>query len=891
VKREIDEELSFHIEQRAEENRAAGMEPDDAAREARKRFGNAQRVREECREARGAAVGETVWQDLRFGARMLWKSPGFTAVAVMTLALGIGAGTAIYNVVNSVLINPIPGTASDRLVQIAERTYTQGLFHEENLKPNFCGMSPPVLEAVAENGQLFGEFAWASSIRLQRKTEDFVAEEPGWLVSPNFFGLWNVPPLLGRTFGRDEGVPVNVNNQPVRDAVVVLSYSWWKSQFGGDAAVLGRNIELSGRHFTVIGVMPSHVQFPWGGTDFWLPAEPVRLPPGSSTGPNIRVFARLKSEVSIQQTEAMLGTVAQRLAKEHEGDKTYGTEWSRRPGGLGFWVRPVREQFTDGRDDLRRTLFGLVAAIGFVMLIVCANLANLTLARTEKRRPELVVRSALGAGRRRLIRQLLTESVLLAGLGGIGGVVVAAATAKLLATLVPTYMPRLKAIGLDGHALGFALLTSVGAGLAFGFAPALYGGRERLGEALKQAGAKATGGVGRRRYRGALVVAELTLTLVLLTGAGLMIESVVRLLHVDPGFDPANLVRIDLQLPWDKYNDPEHSESGSQLRQVLYTQLHERLAALPGVKAVGIGKHGAWPVKLSLEGRAETVEALLDGCGVEQGDLFRAMRIPLRAGRYFDQHDVGGGVDTVIVNETMARMFWPGEDALGKRFTGEVWPGHHSYQVVGVVGDIRDYRYDQPPRPTFYRPCHELRLEGLAPFFVARTQADPRSLVPAIRKELIASESQMREPRILVCRQVLYDSTQAQRAYLLFLVVFASVGLLLATIGIYGVLAYSVARRTREIGIRMALGAERGQVLLLVMGEGMRLILIGVACGLLAAFWLTRLLRSQLFEVSPADPVVFAAVVVLLVAVALLACWLPARRAMKIDPMKALRYE
>lgn len=506
------------------------------------------------------------------------------------------------------------------------------------------------------------------------------------------------------------------------------------------------------------------------------------------------------------------------------------------------------------------------------------------------RRQELVIRAALGAGRRRLIRQLLTESVLVACLGGTGGVLVAASTAKLLATLVPAYMPRLKAIGLDGQALGFTLLLSVAAGVAFGFAPALHAGRGKLGDALKQAEARATGGLGRRRYRSALVVTELALTFVLLAGAGLMLESVVRLLRVNPGFEPADLVRVSLQLPWDKYNHQEHLEGASQLRQVLYTQLHERLAALPGVKAVGIGKHGAWPTKLTLEGHAEPLEALTDGCGVDQIDLFRVMRIPLRAGRYFEQHDVGDGVGTVIVNETMARMFWPGEDALGKKFTGDVWPGHHLYQVVGV-GDIRDDRYDLPPRPKFYRPCHELRLEGFAPFFVIRTQTDPRALIPAMRKELIAAEPGMREPGIVVCRQALYDSTQTQRAYLMFLVVFASVGLLLATLGIYGVLAYSAAQRTREIGIRMALGAERGQVLFLVMGEGATLVLAGVATGLLAAFWLTRLLRSQLFEVSPTDPVVFTVVVVLLVAVALVACWLPARRAMRMDPMNALRYE
>jgi predicted permease len=609
------------------------------------------------------------------------------------------------------------------------------------------------------------------------------------------------------------------------------------------------------------------------------------------TGPNIQVFARLKADTSIEQTEAMLGTIAQRLSNDPALEKTYGREWKRLPGGLGFWVRPARVQFTDHRDDLQRTLYGLLAAIGFVLLIVCANVANLTLARTEKRQQEFAVRAALGAGKRRLVRQLLTESLVLAGLGGVGGVAVAIIGAQLLAGLVPESMPRLKPIQLDGAALGFALLISLATGLAFGCAPALQAGRTRLNEALKQAGAQATTGLRRRRLRGALVVVELALALILLTGAGLMIGSVVRLLHVDPGFDPQNLLRVDLRLPWDKYNTPEQGARAIQLRQVLYGQLHERLAALPGVSAAGLGKHGAWPEKLKLEGRDEPVEVLLDGCGVGKSDLFRAMRVSLRRGRYFEAQDLGQGIGTAIINETMARTFWPGEDAVGKKFTREAWRRSPQYEVIGVVADIRDARFDLAPRPTFYRPCHELSLTGLAPFFVIRTGGDPRLVVAAVRQELSAAEPAMRTPPVTVSRQVLYDSTQAQRTYMIFLVLFAAVGLLLAALGIYGVLAYAVARRTREIGIRMALGAERRQVLMMVMAEGGRLVAVGIAVGLLAAFWLTRLLRHQLFEVSPTEPGIFIAVVVVLTAIALLACLLPARRAAQVHPMDALRYE
>src|SRR5438477_9031099 len=825
--------------------------------------------------------------DLHYAFRQLLKNPGFTTVAVLTLALGIGGSTAIYSVVNVVLLNPVPGPSPERLVQIAERNYTQGLFREENRMPFFVGVSPPVLEAVSANQELFTQFEWADRISLQRKTEDFIEDERGHLVSPNFFTLWNIPPLLGRTFAKDEAVPLNENQKPAQDAVIVLSYAWWHSLSGGDANVIGRTIEMSGRNFTVIGVMPHHFQFPSGGIKFWLPAEPLRLPPGWMKAPQIYLFARLKPGITIQQTEAMLETVAHRLIKDHPSDKDYGRDWSQRRGGLGFWVRPARAQFTDRRADLQRTLHGLLAAIGFVLLIVCANVANLTLARTEKRQPELAVRAALGAGRLRLMRQLLTESVLLACLGGLGGVAIAVVGVKLLAALIPELMPRLRPIQIDGAALGFTLLISVVTGMAFGCATGRQAGRTKLNEALKQAGAQATAGFGPRRYRSALVVAELALALILLTGAGLMIESVARLLHVDPGFDPQNLLRVELDLPSDKYFYPNQAAP----RKMLYAQLHERLAALPGVKAVGIGKGETRVEKLTLDGPKEPVEVLTEGCGVEQSDLFRAMRIPLRAGRYFDRHDLGERVGTAIINETMARTFWPGEDAVGKKFSREAWRRLPQYEVVGVVGDIRDSRYDRSPRPTFYRPCHELELTGFPPFVVVRTEADPRVLLLAIRKELSAAEPAMRAPRVIVWRQSLYDSTLAQRTYMLFLAVFAAVGLLLAALGIYAVLAYSVARRTREIGIRMAVGAERRHALGLVMKEGIRLVCIGVLLGLVAAFWLTRLLQKQLFEVSPTEPRVFIAVVLVLSAIALLACFFPARRATKINPMEALRCE
>jgi len=608
---------------------------------------------------------------------------------------------------------------------------------------------------------------------------------------------------------------------------------------------------------------------------------------------NTRVLARLRPDTGLRQAQAMLDTVAARLTKDSQANARV---WRARPHGLAFWIRPLRASFQgvdwSGAQDLRRTLFGFLGAIVFVLLIVCANLANLTLARTERRQHELAVRSSIGAGRGRLIRQLLTESLLLALLGGAGGAAVSVFGLKLLLALVPASMPRFKPAQIDGHALACTLLITLAAGLLFGLFPALNAGRKRLSELLKQAGAGVTAGTGRRHYRASLIVAEVSLAIVLLAGAGLMIKSVIRMLHVNPGFDPENLMRVTLQLPWQQYNDQRHPDQAAQLRKILYARLQERLAVLPGVRAVGVGKHAAWSVQVKPEGWSKAVELVLDGCSVAPNDLFRAMRIPLLAGRLFDAEDLAPASGATIINESMARAVWPGEQAVGKKLDGVGKNGEPiTYQVVGVVGDIRDYRYTATVKPTLYRPCEEISLEGFAPFLFIRTKSDPRALIPAIRQELKAAEPEMKMPGITIESEVLYDSTQAQRTYMLYLVVFAGVGVLLCAIGVYGVLAYSVARRVREIGIRIAVGAQRGDVVEMVMIEGMRLVFAGAGVGLLAAFWLTRLLRSQLFEVSPNDPAVMAAVVVLLFAVALLACYLPARRAARINPMTALRYE
>ncbi|MEO5959597.1 MAG: ABC transporter permease [Opitutaceae bacterium] len=829
-------------------------------------------------------------QDVRYALRQLWRAKGFTTVVVLTLALGIGGTTAIYSVVNTTLFHPVPGPDADRIVQIGEQTY---MSRETTLTP--IGMSSHVFEAIQarDNTALFTDLAWVdSSGGFERKAGDFVEAVRGSPVSPNFFSVFGARPILGRTFGADEAVPQNIQTRlPERDAPIVLSHAGWQSLFAGEREVLGRVLDLSGRRYTVVGVMPEWFQFPFPSVQFWVPAEPMHLPADHGGGNNMRVLVRLKAGVAVSQLQAMLHT----LAAQMSNDPTLAWRWqrTRMPSGLSLWARSLGEMllgahYGRGGDDIRQTLFVLLAAIGFVLLIVCANVANLMLARTERRQHELAIRAALGADRLRLTRQLLTESVLLALFGGAGALVVTAWSMKLLIAL--NTMPRLGPVEVDGRALGITLVVTLLTALAFGLMPAWRGGRPKINATLAQGGSNSTMALGGRFYRRALVVVQVALAMSLLAGAGLMIQSVVRLLHVDPGYDASNLV-VSIVTPPDRLR---RSDIPPATRAAFYEQLRERLMAVPGVTAVGIWKMGAFDELITLDGREAPMTVYRGGTGVGESDYFRVARVPLLAGRLLERSDIGEKIGTVVINEAMARRCWPGESAIGKRFRTEKFRAKQdaeSYEVIGVVGDVRSYSYDEELKPTFFRPHHEAAATGAPVWTVVRTGLDLAAVAPGLRREFAAFEPNMRTPSIWAAEQRLYDATLPRRVYRNYLATFAGVGLLLAALGIYGVLAYSVAQRTREIGIRIALGAAHRQVMGLVMGEGLRMIGLGVALGLVAIYWLMRLLQKQLFGVSPHDPVVLAAVAGVLAIVALIACWLPARRAAKVDPMVALRCE
>jgi putative ABC transport system permease protein len=810
----------------------------------------------------------TLLQDLRYGVRMLLKNPGFTLVAVLALALGIGANSAIFSVVNAVLLRPLPFEQPDRIVTAWGRTLDAGERRSNVSYPDFADWrdQTQTLEQLA---------AYNTAGTLLRGTGEPEAIN-GTIASADLLPLLKVNPLLGRNFTREE-------DRADAAPVILIGYDLWQRRFGADPNIIGQQIRLSNNSATVLGVLPKGFRFPLytSRTEYLQPLAPnIGESVKKRSSYFLSVVGRLKQGVTPAQAEIEMRAIGQRIEQQ------YPDEGFR----LGANIVSLHEDIV---GNVRSSLLVLLGAVGFVLLIACANVANLLLARAASRHKEIAIRRALGAGRIRVLRQLLTESLLLSLVGGTLGMLLAMWGVDLLVAASPLDIPRLKEIGLDARVLSFTLAISALTGIVFGLAPALQASKIDLNDALKEGGRGSTEGIGRNRVRSLLVVTEIALSLVLLVGAGLMIKSFMRLREVDPGFNTKNVLTTGLSPSRVKYTEVEQQRNflGEVLR---------RLESVPGVEAAGLVS------PLPLSGNASSKTFTREGQPVVAGNLssssfreispnyFRAMGIPLMKGRVFSERDTQAAPLAVIVNETFVRRFFPGEDPIGKRILigadATENPNPPPSEIIGVVGDVHHLGLDVEAGPEYYVSYQQDTLRRLN--LVVRTRSDDVSgMTTAIRSAIKQVDQEQYIPAIETMDQLLAESVARRRFNMLLLGIFASLALVLAAVGIYGVMSYSVTQRTHEIGIRIALGAQTRDVIRMVVSQGMTLALIGVGIGLLAAFVVTRIMTSLLFGVSPTDAMTFGAVAVGLSVIALVACLIPARRATRVDPMVALRYE
>ena len=887
IDKELDEELHSYLALLTDQKIREGMTPQEARRAAMIELGGVEQVKEQVRAVRAGAWLEAFCRDLRFGLRMLRKSPGFTITAVAALTLGIGANVAIFSVVNTVFLKPLNAPDADRIVQV-ERTYPGGFSTKVTGLPEFNLWK-----------QQAGVFQDVSAYRLDRvnltggSSPELI---PVARVTVDFFRLFGAPILQGRTFTADE-------DRPQGGKVAVLSYGFWKRRFGSDSRVLGKAITLGSEDYFVIGILGPNFdteqfdQLP----DVWAPFQ---IEPNTNDhGSYCYVAARLKPGVTLGMAIAQLQSVVD----------DYRHRFPAYSSNESFTAQPLREAM--GKDS-RPLMMLLMGAVSFVLLIACANVANLLLVRATGRMHEIAIRAAIGAGRGRVVRQLLTESMALALAGGALGLALGIAGIRWLLALYPgnlplssltnpLYIPRIgesgSAIALDWRVLGFTVLVSLVTGTLFGVLPAFQASRADLNVLLKENGARSGGGLRQHKTRSLLVISEMTLAVVMLIGSALLIRTYVALRAVDPGFNSHSVLTMQMSLTGTRF------EKTSEMDQLVRDGVR-RTGALPGVTAVAaaccLPLETVWQLPLIVVGRP------LDGPYHSFGGwtfispgYFDAFHIPVLRGRAFTEHDDAGAPGVVIINEAMARLLWPKNDPLndrliiGKGMRPE-YEKDSARQIVGIVGDIRDTALNRPPRPAMYVPIAQLpdginiiNLRLLPITWIVRTQVEPHSLAPAIQDQLVQASSGLPVSGIRPMEEVETQATARGRFEMLLMTIFAGLALLLAAIGIYGLMAYSVQQQTHEMGIRLALGAKSHDVRNMLISQGMRLASIGVVVGVAAAFGMARFIQSFLFGVKAWDPPVFIAVPVLLVGVALVAVWLPARKATRIEVMEVLRHE
>ena len=875
----IVEELAAHLNDRYAEFLAGGATADEAERRTLAELSDPDLLSRELTRVERQITSEPVflgtnrrrhllsdlWQDLRYGARVLRKQPSFTLIAVLTLALGIGANTAIFSVVNALLLRPLPFPEAERLAIVATTVRRERVETRSTSYPDFVSwrdQSTVFEQIAASNGNSFSLLGEGDAERVS-----------GELVSANYFSLLGVRAAFGRTFLPEE------DSTPDTHRVALIGHGLWQRHFGGTPNLIGQTIQLSDGSYTVVGIMPEGFRGISDQAELWLP---MMMSSAVRPGQNLQMrnqrwlstIARLKPGVSLQQARAEMDAIARRL------EQTYPDTNANR----GALVTPLREQLF---GNMQLTLWILSGAVGCVLLVACANVANLLLQRAATRRKETAIRLALGATLGRLMRQLLTESLLLALGGGALGVVLAFWSADFLISLSPISFPSFVKLTPDARVLGFSLLLSVLTGVLFGLAPALQAAKPMVSEVLKESGRGTSGGLGRSRLLGSLVVSEIALALVLLVGAGLMVRTLQRLQAVDPGFDSGHLLTMRFNPPTQKY----------PLTQIgVFNRLvRERLQTLPGVQSFALssdlplsGDTSAGPIELEGQSVLPSESEIRMYSHRVTPQFFSTLGIPLVKGRDFTDNDHAQAPGVVIINEGLARRYWPGEDPIGKRLR-EAGSEKPWVSIVGIVADVKYRGLPRNPNddPDVYFPLLQRPANNLC--MAVRTEGEPISLTASIRSELQKLDPSLPVYSFTTMAQQVARQTMQSRFSAWLLGIFGALALALSAVGIYSVMAYAVEQRTQEVGIRMALGARAGDVLKLVIRQGMRLALLGVALGTGAALVLTQLMKGLLFGVAAADPATYAGIAFLLMAVALLACWIPARRATKVDPLVALR--
>lgn len=879
TERQLESELRFHLEQRTAELAETGIAPDEARRRARLEFGGIEGIKEECRESRRVHLLETFFQDVRYGLRTMVRNPGFTAFAVLTLVLGVSVNTAIFSVVNGVLLNPLPYPHPEQLVGL----------HQSKANFRNGAISYPNFLDWRDNNRSFSAVAVMRRYAFSLTDRGEAEQVSGVFISSEFFDSLGVMPVIGRTLRKGEDA---IGAAPV----ALIAAGLWQRKFGSSPDVLGQGLTLDGKRFTIIGVVPSGFLLPFQDSrqrDVYVPIGQWNNPflAKRSAPLGIHGIGRLKPGVTLEQARADMARVTADLAAAYPDVNK----------GSGASLIPLRMQIV---GDVQPFLIVLLAAVGFVLLIACVNVSNLLLARSTARTREFAVRVALGASQRRIVRQLLTESILLAAAGGLLGLALAGSGEGVLLRNLPAAMPRSAEIKLDTHVLIFTMLISLLCGIVFGLAPALKISRPDVLTRAKKGAHNVSRG--RHRTQAAFVVVEIAMALVLLIGAGLMIRSLTRLWSVDPGFDPHNVITFSISLP----PSMTMTKASPDAIRAAFRELDARIASVPGVQAVA-PSWGAVPLGgddealFWMEGQPKPASMNDMNWAVSYvvgPDYLKIMRTPLLRGRFFDAHDDEHSPRVAVIDESFATKFFPNQDPIGKRINlagGDPGANNPPVQIIGVVKHVKQWSLDKDQQllqAQMYRPFMQLPDSGmaLAPsstgVFV-RSEGDPMALFDSIRVVLHQMNGEQAAYGAQSMEHAISQSLTAQRYSMILLGGFAALALLLASVGIYGVISYVVGQRTQEIGIRVALGAQRLDVLYLVIGHGARMILIGLVAGVAAALALTQLMRTLLFSVSPTDPLTFAGVAALLVIVALLACYVPARRAARVDPVTALRCE